>query len=91
MDFMLSTGYHFKPSDIKKHPVRTYHRIIEAFKFAYKYRSLLGDPDYEKTVDKVSTTGEYWEATKLGIEVLDDGFSNGFQNLRTNELYLIFI
>ncbi|XP_020905523.1 glutathione hydrolase 1 proenzyme isoform X2 [Exaiptasia diaphana] len=49
---MLS-GYHFKPSDLKKHPVRTYHRIIETFKFAYKYRSMLGDPDYEKTVGTI--------------------------------------
>ncbi|KAK3737541.1 hypothetical protein QZH41_010649 [Actinostola sp. cb2023] len=46
-------GYHFKSSDLTKHPVRTYHRIIESFKFAFKYRSMLGDPDYEKTVDPV--------------------------------------
>ncbi|EDO44635.1 predicted protein [Nematostella vectensis] len=49
----ILSGYNFKSSDMKKHPVRTYHRIIEAFKFAYKYRSMLGDPDFEKSVPGV--------------------------------------
>lgn len=46
-------GFKLRQNDLDENPVRTYHRIIEAFKFAYKYRSMLADPDYEKEVNKV--------------------------------------
>lgn len=59
-------GYKMGPSDLDSNPVRTYHRIIEAFKFAYKYRSLLADPDYEKDVDK---TVKEMMSTKLAHEL----------------------
>jgi len=50
---LLTAGFKLKQNDLDENPVRTYHRIIEAFKFAYKYRSMLADPDYEKEVNKV--------------------------------------
>ena len=50
---LLTAGFKLKQNDLDENPVRTYHRIIEAFKFAYKYRSMLADPDYEKDVNKV--------------------------------------
>ena len=50
---LLIAGFKLRQNDLDENPVRTYHRIIEAFKFAYKYRSMLADPDYEKEVNKV--------------------------------------
>lgn len=43
--FHLSSGYFFSPADISttNRQILTYHRIIEAFKFAYAKRSKLGD------------------------------------------------
>jgi gamma-glutamyltranspeptidase/glutathione hydrolase/leukotriene-C4 hydrolase len=50
-------GYNFNPSNIATLPnkVLTYHRIIEAFKFAFAKRSRLGDANFVD-VQEVSYT-----------------------------------
>ena len=51
-------GYNMTSSarDGTKASVKTYHRIIEAFKFGFAWRSRLGDPvvNKNKNIDKVS-------------------------------------
>ncbi|KAL9980030.1 hypothetical protein ACROYT_G008566 [Oculina patagonica] len=59
-------GFKLRQKDLDENPVRTYHRIIEAFKFAYKYRSMLADPDYEKDVNK---TVKEMMSTKLADNI----------------------
>ena len=49
-------GYDMTSSARKgtKASVLTYHRIIEAFKFGFAWRSRLGDPKDNNNIDKVS-------------------------------------
>lgn len=46
--FCVLLDFKFTPEDIKdeKSKILTYHRIIEAMKFAYARRPSLGDPDF---------------------------------------------
>jgi gamma-glutamyltranspeptidase/glutathione hydrolase/leukotriene-C4 hydrolase len=48
-------GFHFssEDNDGDENVIRSYHRIIEAFKFSYAYRALLGDPDHESGIEEV--------------------------------------
>ena len=49
----FNVGYNMTSSAFKdkKSSVLTYHRIIEAFKFSYAWRSLLGDPKFNSNIE----------------------------------------
>ena len=50
--FVFNVGYNMTSSAFKdkKSSMLTYHRIIEAFKFSYAWRSLLGDPKFNSNI-----------------------------------------
>ena len=48
-------GYNFSTDALSSaNVVKTWHRILEAFKFGFAYRPYLGDPDFDSNVEKVS-------------------------------------
>ncbi|XP_049278137.1 glutathione hydrolase 1 proenzyme-like isoform X1 [Anopheles funestus] len=65
-------GYHFQPDDARsiEHAIRTVHRIVEAFKFAYGKRTEIGDPRFVDVAELTSnlTSVEYAEAIRNRIE-----------------------
>ena len=61
-------GYGMTPADVSTPDatVTTYHRIIEAFKFAYAKRTLLGDPNFGDT----STVGWFYSSSSFTANVV---------------------
>ncbi|KAI8488055.1 Gamma-glutamyltranspeptidase 1 [Branchiostoma belcheri] len=65
------TGYRFSPASVDgvDNQILTYHRIIEAFKFAYAKRSELGDPNFVD-IDELTrnmTSDDYAESLRRRI------------------------
>ena len=54
------TGYNFTEDSRKDldSSILTYHRITEAFKFAYAYRALLGDEDHWNVTEVMGSRDE---------------------------------
>ena len=55
LGFVLNVMRHY---DVKCDKTLMYHRLVEAFKFAYAYRSRLGDP-FDETVQE-----DVWQVRK---------------------------
>ncbi|GFN83036.1 gamma-glutamyltranspeptidase 1 [Plakobranchus ocellatus] len=73
LSYILSilAGYNMQPSDVatKEREILTYHRIIEAFKFAFAKRTEMGDEAFVDISQMVinMTSSEYGEITRALI------------------------
>ena len=68
MILICCTGYYFNETSINdENVVLTYHRVIEAFKFAYAKRSDLGDEDYWDCEEVGSMSAKQTDALVLSL------------------------
>ncbi|XP_068678328.1 glutathione hydrolase 1 proenzyme-like isoform X2 [Montipora foliosa] len=67
-------GYNFTSSDRNgtEKSILTYHRIVEAFKFAYAYRALLGDQDFADVTEIVKNMTDPDFAEAIRLKILDN-------------------
>ena len=67
---MMTIGFNFTTDDINS---LTYHRIVEAMKFAFGQRLDLGDPDFNETVNKVKDYNNQTNVSPKVVEFMIDG------------------